>query len=712
VRQQQQQQQQQQHQQQLNEAQAGLPRQGSSSHLAAMGQQQQQQPQAGLSQQSSASCAPLGTGSGTNAESHNDFAAKEDAAAAEASLSQQQPPQLSAGPQRTRPSSAMTEGGHPRSQLLGLHGPSGTRAGVEQVGSNRPMSAQSASSASTSLWRKNDEDRTGPAEPSLAAFAQAKSLQQQDRPESAASSRPSRSRTRPGPGPGLSGPVKTLADRSAAANMSSPTRGAEQAPGARPLSAQSSASTKTDLLMEEMLRQHRQDALTRSMGRGKDANHVRGTPAGSTGGSLAGTRPSSPVPPELTEDLLKARDMEIRKRLAEGQNPQELEEQLSQKERQVLDLRAQISRCEKQLYGESFPGPRAEGEVVEDPNRDPERTGPRSPALSSASATTTPKANNLEAELAWTVRQMEVHRRQIQAHQLQLGALEKRHAEIITILAAQTSRSSQADPLASSVPEVPTSERLGVHPSNPFAVTTAPKDSAYSGKSNASNFSRPSSAGSHAHQFPDLSEDTAERRSASRPTSAVAVQQVEAGFAGAAEGSDGGAAGGPVDGFPSESGSTARTFSKTYEAERIVFLLTQFGCRRPLRVPFVPLDEQMEGEGRPYLHGSLEVRLCLAPDGNDLMVRVGADPNGDGGRTMSIDEFVDRAEAIEARRVQRPIAEEGEFMNNNAPFMPSPPQTAFRDTAGIQNFLGRKDPVTASGGTPWKKLFKAHWAPK
>ncbi|CAK0831601.1 unnamed protein product [Prorocentrum cordatum] len=43
----------------------------------------------------------------------------------------------------------------------------------------------------------------------------------------------------------------------------------------------------------------------------------------------------------------------------------------------------------------------------------------------------------LEGELARVVRQMEVHRRQIQAHQLQLTALERRHAEIVSALSAQ-----------------------------------------------------------------------------------------------------------------------------------------------------------------------------------------------------------------------------------------------------------------------------------
>jgi len=559
------------------------------------------------------------------------------------------------------------------------------------------------------------------------------------RPESATSttSRPSRSRARPTSG--LSGPVSRLADRSAAGgiNVSPQSRGDQAPVGVRPLSAQSTTSTKTDVLREELSRQKLEQVGRHLRGKGDTSSVTsfpRGTPAGSTGVSLAGTRPSSPVPPELTE-AMDIKDLEIRKRLAEAQNPQDIEEQLSLKERQVLEIRAQITRCEKQLYGDNFAGPRAEADVVEDPKRDPERTGPRSPALSSASAATmTSKSNNLEAELAWTVRQMEVHRRQIQAHQLQLGALEKRHAEIITVLAAQASRSPTADPadsLASSQPEVPTADRLSIHPSNPFAQVG--KDLGPATKSAPSAWSRPSSAGSHAHR---PSSAGSQAHAAHRPSSASSHQhslleevQEKRPLQSATAPSDGVVAS-AVDSIDSgkpavlpeskpssaQAGDprlTTRTFSKAYEAERIVFLLTQFGCRRPLRVPFIPMDDQSEGEGRPYLHGSFEVRLCLTPDGNDLLVRVGADAHGDGGRVMAIDEFVDRAEASEARRVQRPIAEEGEFVGGSTPFMPSPPQSGYRETSSIQNLLGGKDAsLQAGSNNPWKKLFKAHWAPK
>jgi len=46
------------------------------------------------------------------------------------------------------------------------------------------------------------------------------------------------------------------------------------------------------------------------------------------------------------------------------------------------------------------------------------------------------QSRNFEDELAWTVQQMEMHRRQIEAHQRQLSILERRHAEIVTALAS------------------------------------------------------------------------------------------------------------------------------------------------------------------------------------------------------------------------------------------------------------------------------------
>jgi len=186
--------------------------------------------------------------------------------------------------------------------------------------------------------------------------------------------------------------------------------------------------------------------------------------------------------------------------------------------------------------------------------------------------------------------------------------------------------------------------------------------------------------------------------------------------------------GGPSGSGPPE--EPPRTFGKSYEAERVVHLLTQFGMRRPMRVPFVPLDAAAEGEGRPYVHGALEVRLCLSEDGDRLMVRVGSGPSGTGGRLMEIDDFVTRAEAIEARRAQRPkpIAEETEQLSGAASPLLSdarsgidshvsslrsealglpPPRSEALDTASS----AEKD-LPSPLAVPWKSLFKAHWGQK
>jgi hypothetical protein len=153
--------------------------------------------------------------------------------------------------------------------------------------------------------------------------------------------------------------------------------------------------------------------------------------------------------------------------------------------------------------------------------------------------------------------------------------------------------------------------------------------------------------------------------------------------------------------------------------------------KRPLRVPFVPLDAALDGEGRPYLHGALEVRLCLSEDGNRLMVRVGSGASGVGGRLFEIEEFVNRAEAIEARRSHRPtpIAEDSVPQMD---FVPIPPSVSAQpsdiasprmsgltaseqfdvkeDTANLMSILGRsKDDANGNSSLPWKKLFKSHW---
>eukprot|EP00929_Paragymnodinium_shiwhaense_P013343 TRINITY_DN1211_c2_g1_i4.p1 TRINITY_DN1211_c2_g1~~TRINITY_DN1211_c2_g1_i4.p1 ORF type:complete len:276 (-),score=49.36 TRINITY_DN1211_c2_g1_i4:93-920(-) len=140
-----------------------------------------------------------------------------------------------------------------------------------------------------------------------------------------------------------------------------------------------------------------------------------------------------------------------------------------------------------------------------------------------------------------------------------------------------------------------------------------------------------------------------------------------------------------------------------------------------------------EGEGVPYLHGSLEVRLLLADDGKRLLARVctvGAGVNG--GRMLELEDFVSRAEAIEAQRAKRPvpIAEEAETQNSpGAPPLagagsseaavpstlagapPGHPQSlrAAILGQGTEKTPGNSAAAPSGSNAPWKNLFKSHW---
>jgi len=533
---------------------------------------------------------------------------------------------------------------------------------------------------------------------------------------------------------------------------------------------------------------------------------------------LVGANPSgasSPVPPPSPSP--ESTD--------ECEAPGHLHIELSLKERQVVELRAQIARREKQLTSPA----RSEEHA------DPERTGGMPlgsgalgsvPALpgtvtagmlsapsaagasaslerlvslearalaeraggSGAAGASTPGGNTvpstpggrdtsqLEGELAWVVRQMEGHRRTISEQQQKLAALEKRHAEIITALSAhgiggvRSPASTAAERLEilddSTVGYDAVATRLNLHKdlleaasgesslrregppalddtlgtsmaSSTLSATAARAaeraERALRGLHNNAlvrGSSRPTSAGSGTSAG---SRDVGSIRSAAPSARSAAgnpfapkvgldalgrVQRSNNSATSSAagsrlpEGSDVGGSTAPVlDGAGSE---PPRSFGKSYEAERIVYLLTQFGMKRPLRVPFVPLDAAVDGEGRPYLHGALEVRLCLSEDGNRLMVRVGSGPTGVGGRLFEIEEFVNRAEAIEARRSQRPtpIAEEG------APQLDPPGANSGLGMAfnvdkadmSLMTMLGRKqDADLGHSSLPWKKLFKSHW---
>lgn len=555
-------------------------------------------------------------------------------------------------------------------------------------------------------------------------------------------------------------------------------------------------------------------------------------------GSAGGTRSHSPCPPESTSNSGGTGQRE--EKAAEPLKPQgnsfvpdKLEEELSIKERQVVQLRAQIARREKQLS--TRPRMVVDGSELEHP--DPERTGP--PALGSGATTaaasgstatgnpltinnlvsaslgdrltggSTAGANTptnvastpggretvaLEAELAWIVRQMEGHRKQISEHQSKLTTLEKRHAELIAALSmhglgggrspASTPHLERLEFEDGAVGYEAIQQRLGLHKELIEAACIDRREtgsniddplnmSMCSSTLSGSNKrmlqfvqgrgSRPTSAGSGTSagsrevgsiRGSAVGSAVCERSARGSYGSALGMKARSTGSACSsapassrhkllqAEPSECSVTGsvGPVSGPPSEGGdgfSTAswtgapgsepsRSFGKSYEAERIVYLLTQFGMKRPLRVPFVPLDAALDGEGRPYLHGALEVRLCLSEDGNRLMVRVGSGPSGVGGRLFEIDEFVNRAEAIEARRSHRPtpIAEDSVpqmepvpnvSMNTSiGPDVGSPRLAGLpgsdltEDTSLMSSILGRgKDDINSS--LPWKKLFKSHW---
>lgn len=170
---------------------------------------------------------------------------------------------------------------------------------------------------------------------------------------------------------------------------------------------------------------------------------------------------------------------------------------------------------------------------------------------------------------------------------------------------------------------------------------------------------------------------------------------------------------GTVDPSPRELVMDTSSLSKVVQTERIRLLLAEFGRQRPQRIPFVPLEAPSDdGDGLPYIHGSLEVRLCLTPDGNQLLVRVGAEARG-AGRFFEVADFVDRAEAVEARRVQRPIAEDSVLSDSN--FLPAAAGSLARQptspSGDLSALLGVRKEPTGPQALPWKKLFKSNWAP-
>lgn len=534
------------------------------------------------------------------------------------------------------------------------------------------------------------------------------------------------------------------------------------------------------------------------------------------GFQTSGASSPSPAPPEFTEDREGKRSPGRDLALSPSPETERIEEALSLKERQVVELRAQIARREKQF---STRGRQTiDGTEAEHP--DPERTGPPAigssanvPPLSAGLTGGAPAATNgpgsatslerlvsgalgervgsasagantpggtlpstpggrdtsqLEGELAWIVKQMECHRRQISEHQQKLAALEKRHAEIITALSShgiggvRSPASTNASTLAErhellddgAVGFDAITARLGLHKelleaasgdssmrregiddplafsmnSSSLSASTAARaleraDRALRGLHHTRGSSRPTSAGSGTSAGSREVASRSTRTSSGNPFAPKVGLDALGRAPRSSTGSSAGSAAPGLDGIGNE---PPRSFGKSYEAERIVYLLTQFGMKRPLRVPFVPLDAAAEGEGRPYLHGALEVRLCLSDDGNRLMVRVGSGATGVGGRLFEMEEFVNRAETIEARRSQRPmpIAEEGahqvDQLNDSivssrasgTPDLAAATAADSRSGESLFALLGRnlKDTDAGASSLPWKKLFKSHWS--
>ncbi|CAE8619328.1 unnamed protein product, partial [Polarella glacialis] len=442
----------------------------------------------------------------------------------------------------------------------------------------------------------------------------------------------------------------------------------------------------------------------------------------------------------------------------------------SLKERQLAELRAQVARCGKQLFGTV---------AAEQPHPEPERTGQRSPCPGSAQAPPGRQAGTLEEELSWTVQQMEVHRRQIEAHQRQLSILERRHAELVTVMTRGTSYGGQLSPGSSVAGKMFASEDAELPP---FAAAAASEVCSISSSTGGGligamaavearlglRSSRPASANSALSAGASGVRTPLPLRSAARPQSAGSGCLSPGGSAVAGGGTEW-LENEPPSTNPWASDAAASSVSNGLRpstaihsqepgaklsapsgsegnpeaAERIPQLLEQLSAKRQMRVPFSPLavaEGMAEGDGLPYLHGALEVRLHISEDGNRLLVRVA---KGGGGKLFEIYDFIVRAEAIEARRRSpRPntIEEESEQFGtcqnlsprsdlfSEAPQFLSPERDALvvqqrspeRGALVVQQRSPERGALGAqsqdlsvldqsSSSLPWKNLFKAHW---
>lgn len=394
-------------------------------------------------------------------------------------------------------------------------------------------------------------------------------------------------------------------------------------------------------------------------------------------------------------------------------------EPLNSEESSLAALRAKMTACELRLQGgDSNPQTVvASAAVAEHPHPDPERTGPWT----------------AEEELAWIMKEMELHRLQIQAHQEKLLALEKRHTEILSGMpdgAQQHHDAPSSMKLDSGDGENPRS--LGTEP----APSIGPMDSCSAEALAAAEKrlglklpgnSRPASATSSRSA---LTASQACHTGGSRPLRSSALGKDEeevfrelstgvAALAGRPPPLSGSVAmtatrsvslGGSVaslDAPSIESGAAALTIgSSEEEGHRISALLEQFLLRRPLQVGFVPMEIPPgeacgePGAGRPYLHGDLELWLFLDATCEQLLVRVGT--SGSSGRLMFIEEFVNRVEAIRAQRPS-PILEEVEGLGQRGGNA-DPAEAAIRAA-----MLAAPTGAGLKTASSWKHLFKSHW---
>jgi len=395
-------------------------------------------------------------------------------------------------------------------------------------------------------------------------------------------------------------------------------------------------------------------------------------------------------------------------------------------------------RSSLQNFGRKLPAASLKGSEVPagieslNASSEPERTGTRSPSQAAPSPPSR-QAGSMEDELAWTVQQMEVHRRQIEAHQRQLSILERRHAELITIVSRgrglggpSSAGSSVAGKLFSIEDDVPSVNMAAPAPWEVASNSSSGAGAGSLGFASAmaaaearlglrSRGSRPTSASSGfsgaAREVANGTRTPLQRGTVPRPMSAGSGAE-DAGLQSPMPPGKSGHS------SPSEAAPSTANISKEREAEVISKLLNQLSLHRPLRVPFTAVEWPSEGEGQVYMHGSLEVRLFLSEDESRLLVRV----SSGNGKLLEMGDFLSRAEAIEAKRRSprvRPntIAEETEQHGFDAPRadMTAPRAELTGSLAHSQRSLSASAqsqvsaPASPNTMQPWKNLFKAHW---